>query len=258
MLPNPFDSGKLEKMIIQVLIAGKPPTVSRLEADRYMALVNPESYKISYNVNYTCEPAHGNSGSEAKYASTSPPTLEFDFLFDGTGVVPPPAGPLDNVPIAGAVAGAIAGLLSEGDDKDVSVQLFKFAHVVYDYSGPVHRPRKVRLSWGTLSFDGVLTSLTVDYKLFKPDGSPLRAIAHASFAGTIEDRLRALKEKKTSPDLTHLRTSVAGDKLPLMADAIYRTPDYYLEVARVNKLFSFRNLAQGTQISFPPVDKKAK
>lgn len=254
MLPNPFGSGQLEKMRIEVLIDGDPPTVSTEDDHRYMVQVNPESYKINYQINYDHRPAHGASGSEAKYANTSPPTLEFEFLFDGTGVIPPPAGPLDNVPIAGAVA----ALLSGGEKYDVSQELYNFAHVVYDYSGSEHRPRRVRLVWGTLSFDGALSSLTIDYKLFKPDGSPLRAVARAAFTGTITDRLRELKDNNSSPDLTHVRSVVAGDRLPLMAQRIYRTPNHYLEVARANKLYGFRKLVEGTRISFPPVDKKAK
>jgi hypothetical protein len=254
MLPNPFESGKLEKMIIQALTTDEPPEVSRADEDKYMVQVNPESYKIQYQVNYDHQPAHGTSGSEARFANASPPTLEFEFLFDGTGVIPATAGPLDNVPIAGAVA----GLLSGGEEYDVSRELHRFAHVVYDYSGSEHQPRRVRLVWGTLSFDGVLSSLSVDYKLFRPDGSPLRAVARATFTGTIADRLRELKENNSSPDLTHLRTTVAGDKLPLMAHRIYRNPKYYLEVARTNELYNFRALRDGTRISFPPVDKKSR
>jgi hypothetical protein len=254
MIPNPFGSGKLEKMIIQALTTDEPPEVSDAEDDKYMVQVNPESYKVHYQVNYDRQPTHGTSGADAKYANTSPPTLEFEFLFDGTGVIPPPAGPLDGVPIAGAVA----SLFSDDEAYDVSRELRRFAHVVYDYDGSEHRPRKVRLVWGTLSFDGALTSLVVDYKLFKPDGSPLRAVARATFLGTIADRLRELKENNSSPDLTHRRTVVAGDTLPLMAHRIYRTPKYYIEVARANRLYTFRKLAAGAELAFPPVDKKAK
>lgn len=258
MIPNPFDSGKLEKMIIR---AYKPrtkndekPELSDKDEDKYMVQVNPESYTVNYQINYDRRAAHGNSGSEAKYANTSPPVLEFEFLFDGTGVIPDSAGPLDNVPVAGAVA----DLLSGDDEYDVTRELHKFAKVVYDYSGDEHRPRKVQLTWGTLTFDGALTSLSIDYKLFKPDGTPLRAVANATFNGTISDVLREYKEKNNSPDLTHVRTSIAGDTLPLMTHNVYRTPGYYIEVARENKLYNFRKLNEGLRISFPPVDKKTK
>ena len=258
MIPNPFDSGKLEKMIINALkpsVSGDSvPEVSDADEDKYMVQVNPESYRVNYQVLYDRQEAHGNSGSKAAYSHTPSPTLEFEFIFDGTGVIPAPAGPLDNVPIAGA----IADLLSGDDKYDVMTELRKFAHVVYDYSGEEHRPRNIRLIWGTLLFDGVLTSLTIDYKLFRPDGSPLRALAKTTFEGTISDVLRENKEKNNSPDLTHLRTVVDGDKLPLMSHRIYQEAKYYIEVARINRLFGFRNLGAGTQIRFPPLEKSAK
>lgn len=257
MLPNPFDSGKLEKMIIRAYKprkkADEKPELSDQDEDKYMVQVNPESYKVNYQINYDRSQAHGNSGSEAKYSNTSPPVLEFDFLFDGTGIIPPPAGPLDNIPIAGA----IADLLSGSEEFDVTAELQKFAKVVYDYNGDQHQPRKIQLTWGKLQFDGVLSSLSIDYKLFKPDGSPIRAIAKASFDGSITDMLRENKEKNSSPDLTHIRNVIAGDKLPLMAHSIYRDSNLYLEVARANKLFNFRRLDHGHQISFPPVNKKS-
>lgn len=259
MLPNPFDSGKLEKMIIQAykpqVKAEDKPELSNSDEDKYMAQVNPESYTINYKINYDCRAAHGNSGSEKKFSDIPPPDLDFEFLFDGTGVIPPAAGPLDNVPIVGAVAGAVSDLLTGGEEDDVTTQLGKFAKVVYNYSGEEHRPRKVQLTWGTLTFDAVLTQLSVEYKLFKPDGSPLRAVAKATFSSTIPDVYRENKEKNSSPDLTHVRTVIAGDKLPLMTNTIYRTPNHYIEVARANKLFNFRNLREGTSLSFPPIAK---
>jgi len=257
MLDTLFDSGKLEKMVIRAYKTvgpGEKPELSDDEDLKYMIQVNPESYSVNYQVNYDRRPAHGNSGSEAKYAGTSSPTLQFDFLFDGTGVIPAPAGPLDNVPIAGAVA----DLLTKNKEYDVSAELKKFAHVVYDYSGDSHNPRTVQLAWGTLVFDGVLTSLQLEYKLFKPDGSPLRAVAKASFDGTVTDTLRENKEKNNSPDLTHTRLVRAGDTLPLLTHSIYKNSSYYLEVARTNKLYNFRRLTEGSEIAFFPVDKTQK
>ena len=255
MLDNLLGGGKLEKMIIRAykpqVNADDKPELSDAEEDKYMVQVNPETYQVNYTINYDRQPAMGNSGSEARYASTPPPALEFDFLFDGTGVIPAPAGPLDNVPFAGAVA----DLLSGGGEYDVMTELQKFAKVVYDYSGDEHRPRQIQITWGKLVFDGVLSSLQLTYKLFKADGTPLRAEAKASFDGAISDTLREQQEKYNSPDLTHKRTVTAGDNLPLMTQRIYGTPAYYLEVARVNKLFNFRKLSEGKSIFFPPVDK---
>jgi hypothetical protein len=258
MAENTFANGKLQKMYIQAYKPTKkdePLVLSEAEEDKYIVQVNPESYKMDYIVRYDKEAAQGNSGSEAKFAKTLPPTLEFEFLFDGTGAIPVTTGELNGVPTDGAPAKP-----ARQDQRqlyDVMQELKNFAQVV-DFNGKEHKPRKLRLAWGKLIFDCVLSGLSVEYKLFKPDGTPLRAIAKASFTGTISDKLRELKEGRTSADLTHLRTVTAGDKLPLMADKIYGSPKHYIQVARVNKLYNFRKLKAGTTLSFPPIDKKSK
>jgi nucleoid-associated protein YgaU len=61
------------------------------------------------------------------------------------------------------------------------------------------------------------------------------------------------KKAASSPDLTHLITVKAGDTLPLLCDRIYRDSGYYMEVARINGLSSFRNLQPGTTLKFPPL-----
>ena len=123
------------------------------------------------------------------------------------------------------------------------------------YDGDIHEPRDVLLLWGTLSFLGKLTSLQFNYKLFQPDGTPVRVIATAAFSETIDDALREALKKANSPDLTHIRKVEAGDTLSLMTYKIYGDASYYLEVARVNKLINFRNLEPGTEIFFPPINK---
>lgn len=256
MLDSLFGTGKMEKMTICALMPQKnpkePAALSTVEEDKYMVQVNPDSYAINHHVNYSRTRVAGTSGSRAKYRDTSPPVLEFTFLFDGTGVIPKPAGPLDGIPVAGAVAGAIAGLLGENEEYDVMTELAKFAFVCYTYKGTGHSPRQVQLTWGKLAFRGVLSSLSLNYKLFKPDGTPLRCEAKAGFSGTIEDMVREAMEKRSSPDLTHVKTVLAGDTLPLLSHGIYGVPDYYIEVARTNKLFNFRKLKEGGNIFFPP------
>jgi len=226
----------------------------------YYALVNPETYSVTNKVVYSpnCPPP-GNSGQMLQYAHTDPGTLQFDFLFDSTGVIPKPltgiAGELSGIPGVGAVAGAISSIVSGQKSYDIIEEIALFKSIVLDYDGDFHEPREVQLLWGTLLFEGRLTSLQFNYKLFQPDGVPIRAIATAVFTGSIDDDLREAKENNKSADLTHIQTVNEGDTLPLMVYKIYGDSAYYIEIARINKLTNFRNLKTGDKISFPPVDK---
>lgn len=237
--------------------AGGTETLSTNPDDSYVALVNPETYTINYQVNLNTKEVPGTSGSNPSYTNTAPPTIQFEFLFDATGVIPKPSalGALGDVPIVGAVAGAVAGLLSPEEEYDVMKEIAKFNSVVFTYSGDQHSPKRIQLLWGKLIFDGKLTSLSFNFKLFKPDGTPLRAVATASFLGSITDKLRVETQKDNSPDLTHIRQVKNGDTLPLMTYRIYGDASYYMEVARVNNLVNFRNLKPGDRIKFPPLAK---
>jgi hypothetical protein len=252
-----LDNGKLEKMKIT---AYKPNAqsndlgeLSTDDRDIYIVLVNPESYQLSHTTIRDQRQAPGTSGTDPRFVGNTPFTFQFEFLFDATGVIPKPAeGPLSGVPIIGAIADALAG---GGDEYDVMNEINKFNHVVYSYQGDEHAPRRIYINWGALAVSCKLTTLTYKFKLFRPDGTPLRAMANASFVESVPDVERENRDQASSPDLTHVRIVKAGDTLPMMAREVYGDHSLYLEVARVNGLIGFRNLQPGMRIFFPPIDK---
>ena len=128
--------------------------------------------------------------------------------------------------------------------------------MLLEYKGDAHEPRHFKLVWGENSiFKGRVTEASFTYKLFKPDGTPIRASAKVTFKSSIEELKRAAKEDKKSSDLTHIRKVKAGDTLPLMCYRIYGDPKYYFAVAAINGLDNFRSLIPGREIVFPPLEK---
>lgn len=229
------ESGKLEKMLILAFSDSEKAENGGLsEADDvFEALINPEGYSLSYKLKFSeGGQGQGTSGQQLKYEYTEPEEISFEFLFDNTGII-------DGKPRA-----------SIADD------LKRFKEVVIDYKGDSHEPRHFKLVWGENSiFKGRVTELSVNYKLFRPDGTPIRATAVVKFRSSIEEQIRAAKENNSSPDLTHVRKVKAGDTLPLMCYKIYGDPGYYLQVAETNGIAGFRSLKPGTDIFFPPIEK---
>lgn len=123
--------------------------------------------------------------------------------------------------------------------------------MVYNYVGNKHEPNIVHIIWGTLYFVCRLTSFKVDYVLFKPDGTPLRAKVTLAFSGYMTNKEEALQAKRSSPDLTHIIEFKAGDTLPLLCQRVYQDGSYYQLVARVNNLSNFRAITPGTKLLFP-------
>ncbi len=229
------ETGKLEKMLILAFSDSEKAENGGLKEadDVFEALINPESYSLSYKLKFSeSAQGQGTSGQQLKYEYTEPEEISFDFLFDNTGII-------DGKPRA-----------SIADD------LKRFKEVVVDYKGDAHEPRHFKLVWGENSiFKGRVTELTINYKLFRPDGTPIRAVATVRFKSSIEEQKRAASEDRTSPDLTHARKVKAGDTLPLMCYRIYGDPKYYLQVAAANGMNNFRKLEPGTDLFFPPIEK---
>lgn len=251
-----FDQGKLEKMTIRAFKPFKPgekPEVSTAPEDTYVVQVNPNSYTLNHLLQHSRNQGQGLPTSEATYSKSEPVTLQFEFLFDGTGVVPAPSE-LGDIPLVGAIASA----LSSSKPYVVMDEIARFNKLVYEPNEKTHSPNYLHLIWGSLKFSCVLSTLSYRFTLFKPDGTPLRAVATCSFCESIPEAVGAPKRNFNSPDLTHLRDVRDGDTLPLLADQIYGNASLYLEVARINKLVNFRRLRAATRVVFPPLDKEAK
>ncbi|UWX56711.1 LysM peptidoglycan-binding domain-containing protein [Chlorobaculum sp. MV4-Y] len=232
------ESGKLEKMLILAFAdSQQAESGGKKEADDYVeALINPESYTQSYKLKFSKSgQGQGTSGQQLKYEYSEPGEMSFEFLFDNTGII-------------------------DGKSRDsITEDIEKFRKVLTDYKGDSHEPRHFKLVWGENSiFKGRVTSLEITFKLFKPDGTPLRATAKVTFKSSIEEEKRAATEDRQSADLTHIRKVRAGDTLPLMCFRIYGDSKYYLDVAAANGLDDFRSLTPGAEIRFPPIDKTAK
>ncbi|MBK5212355.1 MAG: LysM peptidoglycan-binding domain-containing protein [Flavobacteriaceae bacterium] len=200
----------------------------------FSSLLNPEKYAFKYKVEYTEAQGQGTSATQPKYVRSLPEDLNLQFLFDRTGVI-------------------------KGHDNSLGVGIVvdieRFKRIVFDYNGDEHKPNYLIIGWGTLLFKGILAEMSVEYKLFSPEGVPLRATVTASFKGVVDELLRLAKENNNSPDLTHIRIVKEGDTLPLMAFSIYGDSKYYLQVAAANNLSNFRRLKPGQQIKFPPIEK---
>jgi len=77
----------------------------------------------------------------------------------------------------------------------------------------------------------------------------------AVFTDTADDQTRVALAQDASPDLTHVRIAKAGDTLAALCTEIYNNPHYASRVARANGLDGFRQLAPGTRVVLPPLEK---
>lgn len=221
-------TGELEKLSIQAYSSAKFEDTEKVGSP-FTAMFNPTTFNRKLEIEYEDGQGIGTSGALPKFKKMKPQDYDLELLIDGTG--------------------------ASGPKKDVAEEIKSFMDICTRYDGTYHRPNYLLIFWAKTALKAVLTTMDVSYTLFDTDGTPLRAKITASFSGTVDDELRSKKENDSSPDLTHLRTVLEGDTLPLMTKRIYGNSKYYLQVARVNNLNDFRNLVPGTELFFPPIEK---
>jgi len=218
--------GMLERLRIQ---AYEAPDYSGKPTSEFEAYVNPGEITLSYEIEYDSAQGSGTTNSRMNFKKAKPGDLALTFLIDGTG--------------------------ANGRPVDVQEKVEQFQQVT-GYNGQIHRTGYLIVMWGTLQVKRcVLKSASIAYKLFRPDGVPIRALITANFTDNSDDTTRVAMAEDQSPDLTHRRIIKAGDNLPALCNAIYGDPRYYLFVARANDIDDFRNIPVGTAVHFPPLEK---
>jgi hypothetical protein len=227
-------SGSLHKLVIHCFT--DKDFKNEVKDAMFTAPVNPESFTKNVKVELETRSATGSAGKDPKFKGVGTEELKLDFILDGTGT--------------------IEGYFNK-KNLTVSESLAAFLHCVNDYDGKIHRPRFLIIFWGSeIKFSCVLSSADINHTLFDPKGFPLRVKISATFVGYNSPEAEFALKHISSPDLTHYKKVTAGDRLDLLTYRIYNDSKYFLQVARANNLSSTRNIQPGTNISFPPFDKK--
>lgn len=216
-------SGKRVKMVIDAY--EKPDFTS--PAGNYEFQINPEKYEKSAK---TAVKKNTRVTSGGESTPTNKPAdieiLKLVFYLDATGIVP-------------------------GCD-DVSKNIKSLRKLGLDVNGNIHRANYLKVRWGEdFLFPCVMKNLKVDFLLFKPDGTPVRAKLEALFEEFVDPVTKAKKQNKSSPDMTHIHTVIDGDNLPMLCYKIYGDSKYYMQVAEHNNLTNINPLTPNQKLVFP-------
>ncbi|WP_053006842.1 CIS tube protein [Chromobacterium subtsugae] len=143
-----------------------------------------------------------------------------------------------------------------GKGRAVKDQLKLLYSSLYQVNGDTHQPSFVTVDWGEdlllpyagKKFRGVLTRVDASEQHNDGNGIPTYIKVDCAFTEIPPD----VDAKKNSPDLTHYRKVVAGDRLDYKTWQIYGDGSLASQVARSNDLDSPRLIQPGQTLSFPP------
>jgi hypothetical protein len=208
------------------------------ERDPIECLFNPKEYSISKSSSWQ-KKQNSSSIPNLQYGGGEPRKLSLDLFFDATDKV-------------------------DGDVRGITEKLFALLEAAKKYKQEKKkRPPTVEFHWGrTWTFPAVIDSLSVQYTLFRPDGTPVRAMAKLSLTQVEKavDKPSAGGSKKgqnpTTRGLADLRSHVVrdGDTLPSIAFTSYGDPTRWRAIAEANGIDDPLALRRGRLLSVPQVD----
>lgn len=226
--------------------------------------VNPEKISFKYEIkwgegsnseNPLNDSAVGESIDILKAPKYEFPDFEIPtFIVDATGVLPVPTD--------------LGFKLEEGTEPSVLPYITALKKICYNYVDEIHGPPFVKITWGKIMpssanaegqvdgvFKGRLNSMNVEFTLFGASGNPVRAEISLNFGSAVNPETRPTGN---SPDLTHLIEVKYGDNLPALCKDVYGSPEFFLQIAKINNLPSIYAIEPGMKLLFPPLDKASR
>lgn len=196
-------------------------------------LFNPTEFSISKSNDWKYDKVQGNALPKAQYGGGNPRELTLNLLLDKS-------------------------LLSKTDHiRDITNQLFKMMEVkegqTAGSTGAV--PPFVTFKWGQeTTFKSVCTQLTVAYKLFRPNGDPIRADVKMTLTQAEVKKKGQNPTTRTSHPGMGVHTVKDGDSLQSIAYKAYGDATRWRSVAEANGIDNPFRLQRGTSLTLPRLD----
>jgi hypothetical protein len=204
--------------------------------ERLECWLNPTQYSIAKANDWTTRPVVGTSLPQAQFAGGHARELALDLLFDAT---------------------------PDGDVSTATDQLFKIMEVDQSLaaggSANQARPPSITLSWGSFtSFKAVCRHLHVQFELFSPDGTPIRALAALTLVQVEKDARSgggtpAPAQNPTTRADRRVRSHTVreGDSLPLLAFEYLGDATRWREIALASGIDDPLRLERGRKLEIP-------
>lgn len=206
--------------------------------DPITCLFNPKEYSVSKTSSWQ-KKANSSAIPNLQYGGGEPRKLSLDLFFDAT----------DD---------------PKGDVRGITEKLFALLEANDKYKKEKKkRPPSVQFRWGgSWTFPAVIDSLSVQYVLFRPDGTPIRATAKLSLTQVekaVEKKSAGGPKKGQNPTTrgtADLRSHVVrdGDSLPSIAFRSYGDPTRWRAIAEANGIDDPLALRRGHVLGVPQVD----
>jgi nucleoid-associated protein YgaU len=215
-------SGSLQKAYLKIGQPGDNNTMGSVEKTIEF-MFNPKEISITKTANYSTPPA--GKSSQPQYLGTKPQAITVEMFFDAS---------------------------EKGDVTSKIEDLFKALSPHPSTVDEHPTPSFCMFGWGTQTYisNAVIKSAAVKYTRFKPDGTPIRAIATVSLE-ELPPVKTATNPTSGSPDSNVERIVRPGDTLASIANQELGSPTLWRVVAEANAVDDPFRLPPGTSLIIP-------
>jgi hypothetical protein len=210
-------------------------------------MFNPYEYTLSKSNTFNeQDSAKGENSPVAEVSKAGAQTLQLSLIFD------------TYIPSPYAKAYAPDGDVSQVTDRLWGLmRVTKAAQSGNQSQGKQDKPKAplVAFHWGVFFFVSYITNMTQKFTLFSPKGIPVRAKVDITFTQytDINDRRTELRQNPTSGGgpVNRVHRVVAGDRLDLIAQAVYRNPTEWRRIAQFNGIVDPLGIRPGQVLVIP-------
>jgi len=199
-------------------------------------LFNPEKITVNKKVKWKSEKSLNSNAGEVQFQGAQGADLKFDLFFDTTDTAQDVREYTDKLLSLTLLEGE--GQMNAGFGVNIPIPKF---------------PPYCKFVWGKMSsFEGVIKKIKVDYLMFLPDGTPVRAKAKVQIMQAI-DSDKFLPQNPTSrSEARKMRVVLEGERLDLIAYQEYGNAAYWRHLAEVNNISNPLELQPGQVLNIAP------
>lgn len=199
--------------------------------DHHDFMFNPEAVRVTKSNTPKQGRQAGRSAPKHQFTTGNPAQLEFgELLFD-----------------------------CFDDRKSVYTEHVQWFESLLLADAGLHRPPRVTFAWGSGWGAGGgaskintgiwwVTGLDVNYTMFLPDGTPVRATCKLTLSEEPPE-----KEEKQSPDTAHVHAVSRGETLQAISASEYDDPGEWRRIAQANGIDDPLRLTPGQRLLIPPI-----
>lgn len=205
----------MERQVISITPEGQ---------DEFSALFNPTDYTIAKGNQIAEAAIPGLEAPILQYVHGNTRTLTMDLYFD---------------------------TYEEGTDvRDATDNVYDLLLIDPD----THAPPICDIAWGSLTFRGVVDTVSGKFTLFLADGTPVRATLSVTFKEFID--IDALVQVQPTESADHRKTRVvrSGDRIDNIANEEYGDPSQWRPIAEANDMDDPNDLQPGHVLVIPALN----